>query len=53
MRPARGIINRLTSPVISNYFEGQGGFVSRLIMGIIRTTILWVAGVTNLLTNSP
>ena len=34
------------------YLEGQGDFVSRLIMGIIRVTI-WVVGVINLLTKSP
>ena len=36
----------------TNYLEGQGDLVSRLIMGIIKGTI-WVIGVINLLTKSP
>ena len=34
------------------YLEGQGDFVSRLIMLVIRVTI-WVIGIINLLTKSP
>ena len=34
------------------YLEGQGNFISRLIMGKTRFSI-WVIGVTNLLTKSP
>ena len=34
------------------YLEGQGDLVSRLIMAIIGL-IMWVIGVTNLLTKSP
>ena len=35
------------------YLEGQGDLVSRLIMGIIGVTILWVIGIIILLTKSP
>ena len=35
------------------YLEGQGDFVSGLIMGIIRVTIIWVIGVMKPLTKSP
>ena len=38
--------------VIREYLEGQGGLISRILMGITRV-LIWVIGVTNLLTKSP